>query len=214
MVVPRKNLLEAFRDAGNRPAQEAEPAAGPFARSEAPAAPRARAARRMALPGWLPWACGVGLAFVLGLALGRSGASVAAAPETTREERPAVAPAERSAPAVREAPPLAGAAPAAAPGGVAPLYDQANRYTIVVITYGASKQDFAWATHDLLLDKGYPVWPVAQRGSNYLVLVGAAPDAKALEPTLADLRRLASWDGTPAAFADAYVDRIDRIVER
>lgn len=232
MAVPRKNLLEAFRDAGNKPVQESEPSAGPFARSESPASAKSSPAPRQPrarLPAWLPWVCGVALAFVFGLALGKKSASfaapsdesaAAAGDESAGEKSGAAAPPSQPSAdalrAVRPEDPAPGTETRATPGpgGVAALYDERNRYTIVVATYGASRQDFAWATHDLLADQGLAVWPVAQRGDNYLVLVGAAPESKELESTLGRVRGLASWDKTPAAYADAYVERIDRIIDR
>ena len=62
-------------------------------------------------------------------------------------------------------------------------------------------------------DAGLPVWPVAAHGERFLVLVGAAPQSKELETTLRRLTGLRSWDET-LAYADAYVERIDRLIER
>lgn len=221
MVVQRKNLLEAFRDAGNKPAQEPEPAAGPFA-GDAPARVKVARAPRARLPFWLPWACGIALAFVFGVAIGRKSASLAAPPsgETDEEQvvdeaklpvepRSSGGGAERAERAARPADsdPIAAQAPDA-------LQDPANRYTIVVATYDLSRSDFAFSTHDLLAEQGFPVWPVAQRGKHYIVLVGAARESKDLADTLRRVTRLESWDKTPAAFADAYVSRIDDIIDR
>lgn len=221
MVVQRKNLLEAFRDAGKVPTREPEPPAGPFALGDAPASAKpTKALRAPALPVWLPWSVGLVVVFALGFVLGRRGAPVAASTGAARALEAAKESATR-VPQVRYEPPRTpvaerGQETPAAGGGLAdpaPLHDPANRYTIIAATYGASRQDLAWATHDLLRDAGLPVWPVAAHGERFLVLVGAAPQSKDLETTLRSLTGLRSWDDT-LAYADAYVERIDRLIER
>jgi hypothetical protein len=212
MVVQRKNLLEAFRDAGSKPSQEPEPAAGPFAQGAAPARARVPRAPRARLPVWLPWACGVALAFVLGVAIGRKSASLAAEPSRTDEEEPARSETEARLDPERAARP-ASSEPIAAQTPDA-LQDPANRYTIVVAAYDLSSQAFAFSTQDQLADLGLPVWPVAQRGKHYIVLVGAAPDSKDLAELQRRVASLADWNGKPNAYADAYVARIDDLIDR
>jgi hypothetical protein len=225
----KKNLLEAFRDAGgerDRPPEPAPLASRPTSapRAAAPSAPHASAALDRArgllgeLPGWTPWAAGIAVAFVLGVWLGGSGSDSSAAAGSGTEpagERPAR---EQDASAHTASAPGA-ALPAVDPKAeaslrVSPLYDLANRYTLVVATYGKSKQDFAWATHDQLADEGLPVFPPVAVRDDLLVLVGAAPSAGELSALQTRVRGLKGWDGSRESYADAYPILIDRLIDR
>jgi len=216
MVVHRKNLLEAFRHAGSAPVEEPEPPAGPFAASAPPPeAEQKRALPAPALPVWVPWAFGVVLAFVSGLAVGRSTAPVRAGEKDGAGgagDLPAEVRYEGSSRYDRPA------ESAAHPDGAATvpssLVDPANRYTIIVATYGPSRRDYADATRKYLHDAGFGVMPVAELNGNYIVLVGAAATVEGLRPTVDRLVRLDGWDGAPEAYADAYVEKIDRLIDR
>ena len=83
-----------------------------------------------------------------------------------------------------------------------------------VATYSTARQEYAEATQQHLIDQGFEVMPLAEWRGNYLVLVGAAPEVDDLRAVRARLTRLDSWDGTPGAYADAYIEKIDDLVDR
>ena len=219
MSAQQKNLLEAFRSAGGAPQPpppKPPPAKPPPPRPPAP--PAASGAPRRA-PAWLPWAAAIGVAFVLGVVVGRSAARVSeAAPSdggSAADSAGLVAPvqhegAEGARPGgTAEAP----AQPAAGRGEDA-LLDPANQYTVIAAVYGRGKTDFAWATHDQMKDAGLPVFTPWQRERDILVLVGAAPTREGLRELEGRLRALDGWDGAKDAYADAYIDKIDKLILR
>ena len=192
----------------------AEPGAGDLA------ARRAQGTR--AVPTVLVWATALGLAFVVGLVVGRQTRSVEAAPDDPLEAgRLAIDPAVRGSSGSRRDPIRREATPPASQQGSdtagdprRALFDEANQFTLVIANYGKTRDDFAWATHDHLLEKGVSVFPPVVRTDDILVLAGATP-------TVADLRELeelvhglVGWNGNANAYADAYVAPIDDLIKR
>jgi len=233
MSNPRKNLLEAFRRAGESTAPPNQTNAGPFAeereevveaepRRQRHASDAARELRVPAMPAWLPWAAGIAFAFVLGIALGRGSGeeSVAAETGSARDEAPFTSslldpPADlQGSRASEERSDASQPRASARSGAVDALFDPANRYTVIACTYADSREDYAKATYDHLRDEGLPVFPPARRGRNILVLVGAAPRVDGLEGVLERLRGLPAWNGAADGYADAYAERIDRLIDR
>ena len=231
----RKNLLEAFRHAGSQPAQEPD-SAGPFAGGE-PARPRGRSKRPKAssgasgapaVPSWAPWVLGILVAFVVGLAVGRGTAPVvadaaerdsASAADTSRwqaepssygSERPNGGSGAQAAPNASRA----STGGRAAEDAKTRFLDTTNRYTIVGITYGRSRRDYADASCAHLRDQGFDVMPLVEYGDNYVVLIGAAPEVDDLRAVRERLTRAEGFDGSPAAYADAYIEQIDRLFDR
>jgi hypothetical protein len=152
-----------------------------------------------------------GLAFVLGVLVGRSTApagEVQAAGETSLfapdadpggaspwidadDEVPAEAPAE----------------------GVSPLVDPRNKYTIVAISFSASNDDLAFENYDHLIAKGLPAFPpFPTRNGVIVVVVGAAPKESALADSLSRLQRLSGPNGKGRPYEDAYTHPIRKLI--
>jgi len=218
MSAQQKNLLEAFRNAGggSKPPASAPKAPEGPARPPVPPPPRApRAWRPGRAPAWLPWVAAIGVAFVLGVLVGRSSRSVSraaggGAEEVSEGPRPGAS-LGAPAPVARPTPPAHGVQSEAPEN---PLLDPQNQYTVVAASYGLGKAEYAWATHDQMHEVGLPVFAPWQREKDILVLVGAAPSKDDLRDVEARLRRLDGWDGAKDAYADAYIDRIDKIIDR
>ena len=220
----RKNLLEAFQDASNVPEEvELDPPPSEFLKERGRALDASFGDRfaSLSLPGWLPWAAAIGVAFVVGIAIGRASAG-AAGEVQARTEGGEVAPGADREPApdprAREGQAGerdSGAVAADGPAGLGEdaLRDPKNRYTVIAATYGRTREDLAWSTHEQLAEHGLPVFRPVVSGDNILILVGAAPTTKELADTESKLRELTSWDGSKA-FADAYAVRIDRYIEQ
>jgi hypothetical protein len=216
MAPDQKNLLEAFRDA-DRP----EPPSPPPARPPRPAPQPPKERAPMQAPAWLPWVAAVGIAFALGIVVGRSTSDVSEA-ATPADETQDVAQAPAGlAPRIEPQDPASNeqAGPreeeqAKSTDPTAALLDPANQYTVVVATYGRSRSDFAWATYDHLLEQGFQVFQPWEREREILILVGAAPTRDELRGIESRVRRLASWDGAEGAYSDAYVEKIDKLIDR
>lgn len=264
MAIQRKNLLEAFRNAGEADplgtegsrlrsrvraeveAAEAEAQAKteaathePEARVEPPVLPVDKARGAASEPAeserlipeseiprvppiWMPLAAAVSIAFLLGILVGRIGGSeVRAEGDASLAEgslpNSGFKPRNDLVPRSELIQGDNGEASAPAPGSssrASALYDPVNRYTLVVATYGRTKEDFAWATHDQLADEGFPVFPPAEVGKDILVLVGAQPEVEDLAQTKEAIRNLTGWDGAKESYKDAYAIRIDRLIDR
>lgn len=214
-----KNLLEAFQDANDERAGGSPSSAGPFAD---PLPEARRAAPRTIFPAlsardsrFALLCVGAGLAiFVLGLATGRKLALM----ERVDAAEPAAPP-----PAARPAEP--GSARAAAPAAVqlapgepvnAALRDPAYQYTVLAVTYdaGALGQELSYATYDHFAAQGLPVaWPLASEGK-ILVLVGVGAQRADLEELRDRVRELRAPDGKTGQYAEAYLVRIDGVLQR
>ena len=116
----------------------------------------------------------------------------------------------------------AGPASSGATGGAAfqaglsssdPLADLSNLYTVVVITYGKSHTDLASAHQEFLRDSGLPVNRLLRVKNNLVLSVGAAPTRAALADLEARIQRL-TFNGERGVYSDAYVDAIQKYVER
>ena len=234
MALRQRNLLEAFRNAGQAGSSDESSSSGPFAtpppgRENAggtPRPPRGRG-RSAVLPPWLPVALLVGVAFVLGYALGRGtkgGEEAEAAgrktpSESTTSTDPAGIRPSTDGPGttIPAAPPSTDPGEdrpdTTAPKPTDPLRDPANRYTIQVVTYGGDQGDYARATQKLLADLELPVFPPVVRGSHLEILVGAAPTSGELTDLRDRIRELTA-NGRRRAFGDALIVRIDDHVDR
>ncbi len=216
MSANQKNLLEAFRTAGGTPKPpDAKPPADKGPTREPPRPPRPPAPAgggAWRAPRWLPMAAALGIAFVLGVLLGRGARGVSKAAPGGAEPAPGAPPETAPAEVGRGA--AVPQAPAADAHTESALLDPANQYTVIAATYGRTRSDFAWATHDQMKDLGLPVFTPWQRERDILVLVGAAATKEGLREVEARLRRLDGWDGAKDAYADAYIDRIDKLIVR
>jgi hypothetical protein len=228
VVNRQKNLLEAFTASANAEKAASEdpaptgsggsPSGGPFAepsaRRERPGAPRGSLADTLLHPenrGGLLALLGVllTLAFLGGrMSAGRGERSVVAAPE------PEAAPVE---PAARE--PLApAAAEAQTPVSEAEkaLADTRNKYTIKLVEYASGRdEDLAWNTLNYLEGLGLPAASL-YKGKRMFIVLGAASKQADLDELL---KRAKTMNGPPprnreAEFSDAYVEKIDNLLER
>lgn len=222
MSAHQKNLLEAFRNAGNAPkpagAPPPPPPKSPVEKPPRPPRPPAPAAEGgWRAPAWLPWVAGLGIAFVIGILLGRGSRDVSKAAGSEEHADSAERTAEKDPTpiegALGDAPPTRGEETPPSRYASA-LLDPANQYTVIAATYGRTRSDFAWATHDQMKDLGLPAFTPWQREKDILVLVGAAATKEELRDLEARLRRLDGWDGAKSAYADAYIDRIDKLIVR
>ncbi len=217
-------MLEAFRKVGDpvqpekevvgKPSSSAAPGATPLPPSSPSPAPSIRPSGLSAVPSWLPWIALIGIAFVIGIVIGRVGNGVEAAGETERQADvgPSVTPARRE-PAGQAALDTPIRPPAASGALESTLYDPKNQYTVVVATYPENAEDYAWATYDHLREQGLAVFAPLGVGDKIVVLVGAAPrssDLAELEEKIEGLSR----DKSPRAYGDAYRERIDDLIRR
>lgn len=109
--------------------------------------------------------------------------------------------------------PTGGESSPADPGGYDPLGDPNNLYTVVVITYGKSHTDLASAHQEFLRDSGLPVNRLLRVKNNLVLSVGAAPTRAELADLEARIHRL-TFNGERGVYSDAYVDAIQKYVER
>lgn len=97
------------------------------------------------------------------------------------------------------------------------LLDPENRYTIKLVEYGSGDRDaeLAWEAFDYLEEQGLPA-AILGRGKRLFIVLGAAPRSADLD----DLVEIAkTMNGPPprskkAEFFDAYVDKIDKFIDR
>ena len=235
MAHRQKNLLEAFNASAAIEKSESErtsdssAAGGPFALETQPAvqsAPDVKPGLAESLlhpenRGGLLVLAGLGLtlAFLAGRASVR---------RVEAEEDPAL-PGTRAPEQVRAALPTPGAAPAtqatAEPElsqeprtqAERALLDPENRYTIKLVEYSNSERDeeLAWEAFYYLEDQGLPA-AVLGRGQRLFIVVGAARQQAQLDDLL---QRAKTMKGPPprskkAEFFDAYVDKIDKFIQR
>jgi hypothetical protein len=203
MVPSRDSMLEAFKDAKGERSSVGGPFVGTGGAERSPALSRAR--------GFVVLVAAVGLAFVLGVAVGRSTASpeaLAAGGDSTGgaldgldasespwisadDEKPAVAPTE----------------------SVSPLLDPRNKYTIVAISYTRNNDALAYRTYDHLLAKGLQAFkPFSTRNGMIVVVVGAAPKESGLADSLSRLQRLSGPDGKGRPYEGAYAQPIKKLL--
>lgn len=204
----KKNLLEAFQSReSSGPAAPAAPRL-PF---EGRAVGSAGARRGLVLLVLLL------VTFALGYALGRRGAPEAQAgkAEVEAPRKPTPGPVPQTRSFGQRDPTAQGAAPVSS-GSTriedSALFDPANQYTIVAGAYSKTKTDYAWATHDHLLEEGLAVFPPVASGNLLIVLVGTASNKAGLEELLARVKRL-ERDGKKV-YDDAYVHPIDKLISR
>lgn len=205
----KKNLLEAFqRRETATPGSPPAPAA-PTLPFEGRAVGSAGARRGLFLLVLLA------LTFAFGYALGRRSAPEARAAGDEQEAPVKPTPRPSAQPRSFDAR-QGGPAPAAAGTSTriedSALFAPANQYTIVAGAYSKAKTDYAWATHDHLLEEGLAVFPPVASGNLLIVLVGAAPRGADLEEMLARVKRL-ERDGKKV-YDDAYVHPIDKLISR
>ncbi|MEW6072893.1 MAG: hypothetical protein AB1726_09935 [Planctomycetota bacterium] len=224
----KRNLLEAFRTAGDG-------GAGPFAGPPPGARPaaerppgllRPRAGGRP-IPAWVPLGATALIAFVLGIAVGRStgresGEALAAGPgeggkapagalagpsgAAAEPPAPAAPPGETARETPRQSP--------AADDPYAPLRDPRNLYTVLAATYGGGREDHARATQRLLADQGLPAFRPVKAQSYLEILVGAGPTRESLADVLRRVKEATDEQGTKGAFHDATIVKIDDHLRR
>lgn len=207
----KKNLLEAFQSReSSGPAAPAAPSA-PRLPFEGRAVGSAGARRGLALLALLL------VTFALGYALGRRGApeTQAGAGEVEAPLKPTPRPVAQPRSFDQRAEAGQGSA-ATSPGATriedSALFDPSNQYTIVAGAYSKAKTDYAWATHDHLLEEGLAVFPPVASGNLLIVLVGTAANKAGLDELLARVKRL-ERDGKKV-YDDAYVHPIDKLISR
>lgn len=224
----QRNLLEAFKHAGEALPAGSPSAGGPFAgprkvpEDDSPPpppipdvdteVPKATWAEVLdELPAWLPWAVAISVSFFLGLMIGRSSASspVEAGNENARGESDSNTELVAGDGPVRILPEDIEFEDSRA------LYDPKNVYTVVLITYesGEAGEGAAWATFDWLTDLGYPVfrpnYSVKSDGSLIVLLAGAKSRRADLDELLVRIKRQKSKNGKNLPFASAYIDEIE-----
>ncbi len=208
--------MEAFRSAGPPAGGEVPPAAGPPDPGARPSFPLGLAA----LPTWLPWIVGLLLSFAVGFAVGRKASVEARAGESGSLGGRNAAPEQAGTSSPGRGTPGPGSAPApGAEGGALPtrieesaLFDERNRYTIVVASYARAKEDLAWATYEHVRDEGLAVFPPVASGDLVLVLAGAAPTSGELESLEKEIEELGRDGKKP--YHDAYRQGIDKLIQR
>ncbi len=208
----RKNLLEAFQNASvspSPPESAPAPAEAPVLEPSLPRGP-------IRLPGWVPWTLGVLVAFALGVAVGRKSAGEARAEQAggSRAGNPGQPEPSPSRSPPRETPARSPQAAPATPARIeeSPLFDPANRYTVVVATYSQSNRDFAWATYQHLRDQKLPVFQPVVSGDLILVLAGAASSSAELESLERRIEGLTRDGEEP--YESAYRQAIDKLIPR
>lgn len=199
-------MLEIFRQAGKSPSHTGGSAGGPFggAGDEGLAS---HGGGGNGLNG-LVLLGSIGIAFILGIAVGKQlfgpGNPAEAAASEARDERDSLEEVRREESADPEQ------------GTASPLYDPALRFTVVVAAYGNTETQtvYAWNTHDHLAAAGFEVFPPLGTGARIVVLAGAAATSDELASLQLRIRALAGWNGTDGAFGDAYIERIDKLIDR
>ncbi len=103
--------------------------------------------------------------------------------------------------------------PAAAPVGLPEgltaaeeaFLDPRNRTTILAITLRdtADHEHLAWASYDLLTQRGFPAIQPRRKNDDLVVLVGAAPTMKEMDGILEQVRKTVGPDGK-LSYASAY----------
>ena len=98
----------------------------------------------------------------------------------------------------------------------AQLKDQTNRYTVKLVEYEQPRDEvLATATFYYLIDQGLPA-AMVYRGKRLFIVLGAAEQQVGLDSLL---KRAKTMDGPPprhkpTEFFDAYVEKIDNLLER
>jgi hypothetical protein len=241
MAHRQKNLLEAFNASAAIEKSESDhtpdssAAGGPFA-------PEAKPATQAAPPALLTdevkpslvetllhpenrggllvlVALGLTLAFLAGRAsVGRVEAEESSTPVASREPEKARAtlPSPSGSPAA-EAPAEPELSQEAQTPAERALLDPENRYTIKLVEYSNSERDeeLAWETFYYLEDQGLPA-AVLGRGQRLFIVLGAARQQAELDDLLQQAKTM---KGPPprnkkAEFFDAYVDKIDKFIQR
>ncbi len=208
------NMLEAFRDATRGSGSE-DAAAGPFAGAPTPSSGTARGSasdpRR-----WIVAIAALGLVFVLGVWVGRVTAGTGLEDEahaSETDEASAWLPPEDPTPTPATKEPEA--LPDDTPSDVAPLYDRANKYTVVAISVTRANEDLAWSNHDHLRANDLPAFrPIETNNGMLVILVGAAPKESDLKDVRSRLQRLAGPDGRGQPYSGAYFSPIAPLVGR
>jgi hypothetical protein len=96
------------------------------------------------------------------------------------------------------------------------LADLGNRYTVKLVEYRLDRdEDLCWANLAYLEELGLPA-AVVMRGERMFIVLGAAPTVSELDDLV---HRAQTMRGPPprnekAEFADAYVERIDKLYKR
>jgi len=202
-------MLEAFKDARSSKSS----VGGPFV-----AAPEGSVSSSPSSRGIVVFVAAVGLAFVLGVFVGRrsspgevqaaGGDDEAAAqadllslddldasesPWVTADDEPVQTPPTQSA---------------------NPLLDARNKYTIVAIALTPKNEDIAYDNYDYLLSKGLQAFqPFRTPNGMIVVVVGAAPKESALADSLSRLQRLSGPNGTGRPYSDAYTQPIRKLID-
>jgi len=216
----QKSLLEAFQQSTDERQGGSPAPAGPFAGQ--PTEPSKATPSLDLIPSFsirearsIAWLAGVAVGFfLLGLLVGRWAAGAGGGPDPGAPADDVYA---AELPATASEPDAAG--DAAAGGGVdadEALFDAANRYTVIAVTYGLSseQQAYAWETHRHFRARGLPVATPVGDGSNVYVLVGAAPTAAELEAVRDRVRAMTAPDGRAGQYASAYVVPIESVLDR
>lgn len=100
--------------------------------------------------------------------------------------------------------------------GVSGLYNPANLYTVLAITYTdvPSNQGLAKKISEYLREKGLPAFEPTLNKGRIEILVGAAETQGALQDVTSRLRKTRGPSGNTFDFQSAYVDNIDNHVKR
>ena len=115
-----------------------------------------------------------------------------------------------------EEPPVSPNPPASEVSAASGLYNQANRYTVLAITYSdlPSLESRARTTAQYLRDQGFPAYDPIHVGDSIEILVGAAPTRSELQPLVSRLQGTRGPGGTSFDFQSAYAAPIDPRVSR
>ena len=223
----QRNLLEAFKDAGEALPAGSPSSGGPFAGprkvEEDPGPPPApipdvdtdvpKATWGEVfeeLPPWLPSVVALVVVFLLGIAIGR--ATKGGAVEAGGGDDPGPRVELESGDRVR-------IRPEDVPADASALYDPANVFTVILATYSHSDlgKALAWENYDWLKELGYPVFqPVysGQNTENVVLLAGAQPEKAGLDELLSQIRRQpGKKGGDELPFESAYTIRIESILD-
>ncbi len=175
----------------------------------------------------------VGLAFALGIAIGRGTAGKVEAAEgdadtaalddfapNTPSARPAQSPRREDGGAggAGIVPSQNNTAPASttnagSEAGTSALFDVENEFTVVVVAYGETQTDLAWSTYDFLRDAGVPAFRPYLVRDKLVIFAGAAPTRGELASIERSVRGL-TYNGNTGVFGDAYTIPISNFVRR